>query len=159
VNKLFWTVAGLFCVLAIPAVGAVQLALAAKVPEHLSYRTDPARSASPTLATVCEGKIEPRMRLFVGRASRSKPFVAVSYVRSLDPLQTVTLHVPKGLALMDGESPTKLVGPMGPKGGYATIRWRLQASQQGQFKLIAVGVGLPPATETVRVRGYEGIFD
>jgi hypothetical protein len=126
--------------------------------EQLTYATDPAKWLSPTLVMDRERKIEPRMRLFVGRATLSKPIVVHCYVRCTDLLQTVTLYVPKGLELMEDERPTKLVGPMGEH-GFALVKWKVRASKQGEYKLIAVGVGLPPATETVPIRVCSGIFD
>jgi hypothetical protein len=158
VNKLICAIAVICCLLAIPGAAAVQLFLSGRMSEQLSYATDPARWLSPTLVMGRERKIEPRMRLFVGRATLSKPIVVHCYVRCTNLLQTVTIYVPKGLELMENERPTKLVGPMGPH-GFAVVQWRVRASEQGEYKLIAVGVGLPPATENVRIYVSSGIFD
>jgi hypothetical protein len=158
VNKPICAIAVICCLLAIPAAAAVKLFLSGKMSGHLRYSTDPARSLSPTLAMDRERKIEPGMCVFVRRATLGKPILIHCYVRCTNSLQTVTIYVPKGLRLMDDERRTKLVGPMGPH-GFAVVKWQVWASEQGNFKLIAVGTGLPPATGTVQVRtgiGFDG---
>ena len=125
------------------------------VPLHTT--SPPALEPEPPSRNVSHGP--PMMRLFVGRASFSKPIIATCYVRCDDPAQTVTLRVPTGLALMPGERPTKGVGFMGEH-GFAVIKWRLRANELGEFNLSVAGAGIPTATETVRVTaGSVGRFD
>ena len=122
------------------------------VPLHTT--APPALEPEPPSRNVSHGP--PIMRLFVGRASLSKPIIATCYVRCDDPAQTVTLRVPNELELMPGEMSTKVVGFMG-ESGFTVIKWRLRASQLGKFELTVVSPGIPTTTETVHL--WAGRFE
>jgi hypothetical protein len=98
-----------------------------------------------------------KMRLFVGRASLTKPFVATAYVKASDPNQQVTLRLPKGLEFVPGEKDTKSVPAPGPA-GYSQVTWRVQAKETGAFVIEADAPTIGVATEKVQIN-RSSIFD
>jgi hypothetical protein len=98
-----------------------------------------------------------KMRLFVGRASLTKPFVATAYVKASDPNQQVTLRLPKGLEFVPGEKDTKSVPAPGPA-GYSQVTWRLKAKETGSFVIEADAPTIGIATEKVTIN-KDSLFD
>jgi len=98
-----------------------------------------------------------KMRLFVGRASLTKPFVATAYIKASDPNQQVTLRLPKGLKFVPGEKDTKSVPAQGPA-GYSQVTWRLQAEDVGSYVIEADAPTIGVATERVQIN-KTSLFD
>jgi hypothetical protein len=90
------------------------------------------------------------MRLFVpGGVSPRKPFAVILYVKA-SPGQMVTLDLPAGLTLMEGEVSKKPVPPPSAV-GCPQMSWRVQALERGTFILQATAPNVGIATEQVRV--------
>jgi len=91
-----------------------------------------------------------RMRLFCGLASTHKPFAITVYIKEAGPEQTVTLHLPDGLTLTDGQQAERRVPPANEK-GYSQVSWRVKASQAGKYSVRVEAPGIGKDEELVRV--------
>ena len=112
------------------------------------------------------------MRLFVGRGSLTKPFLATLYIKGhlagekatlvLPPglcfVTKTTLTLPGGFTFTRQEPAEQVIPPPGPA-GYSQVKWRITANQQGTFLILVHGPGGAVATEKVVVYVCSGIFD
>jgi hypothetical protein len=98
--------------------------------------------------TVVGGKGQ--MRLFVGnRASLERPIVVTAYVKA-DDKQKVSLTLPEGLSLAEGQQAEQTIGAAN-RDGYAQVTWQVKATKTGKFTLQADGAGIGTAKEVVQV--------
>lgn len=104
-----------------------------------------------------EDKTGGKMRLFCPRASLKKPFVATAYIKAVDPEQMVTIMLPSGISLADGEKAEKKV-PQKNADGYSQVTWKLKASKPGEYELKADAPSIGIASERIRVV-ESSIFD
>jgi hypothetical protein len=91
-----------------------------------------------------------RLRLFCAGASTRKPFPIILYVKAADPDQIVTLHLPEGMTLAEGQQTERPVPPPGEH-GYAQVTWLVKASKAGQYSIRVEAPGIGRAEEPVRV--------
>jgi len=81
-------------------------------------------------------------------AALPRPFAVIAYVKAA-PDAAVTLKLPPGLTLVDGNTLTQKA-PAPGREGYAVVGWRVQAAKPGRYVLEAQGAG-GTARETVQV--------
>src|SRR5262249_5199433 len=92
-----------------------------------------------------------RLRLFVnGRAIQNQPFIVTAYIKGTATRQTVTVKLPDGLTLADGQRLSQTIPPTAA--GYARVFWRVTAARTGRYGLEAALPGVGVAREKVEVR-------
>src|SRR5262249_25779568 len=91
------------------------------------------------------------LNLLVGnRTAVDKPFIITAYVKS-SAADKVTLRLPEGLALAEGQQAEQAV-PGKNRDGYAQVTWWVKSSKTGKFMLEADAPGIGTAKEVVQVR-------
>jgi len=99
-----------------------------------------------------------RMRLFVGnRTIKNKPMTLMAYVKSTDPAQKVTLHLPEGVNFMPGQ-PAEQTVPAPGQHGYSLVTWRVIPSKAGPYEAHADAPNIGVAKEQFYVRD-NSLFD
>jgi hypothetical protein len=97
-----------------------------------------------------------KLRLFIGgRGVAGKPVVVAAYVKG-EARQKISLKLPAGLALVEGEK-AEQPSPDPNPAGYSLVIWRVQAAKPGQFIVEAQGPG-GAAKEVIEVR-ETSLFD
>ena len=98
---------------------------------------------------------DPDLRLTVApNASMRQPFTVAAYAKAKAD-ETVTLKLPAGLTLADGELTVKTPAPS--REGYSVVAWRVKATRAGKYALETTGAG-GTARETITV-GDSSLFE
>lgn len=99
-------------------------------------------------------KPKSRLRLFLGPAKVSRPFLVTAYVKNGDE-QNCTLKLPACVKFAKDERPSKEVKTQTGK-AYAVVAWRVIAEEEGEYTLEAVlddGVKDKAATRVHQIVG------
>jgi hypothetical protein len=92
-----------------------------------------------------------QLRLFCARpGSTTKPFTISLYVKGADPDQLVTLQLPEGMTLADGQQAERGVPPPG-ENEYSQVIWKVKACTAGHYRVKVKAPGMGTAVKLVRV--------
>src|SRR5262249_11967395 len=106
-------------------------------------------SAVPGPATG-QATSELKLRLFVPRAVVNRPCRATLYIKGHTPGDKVTLELPEGVSLADGEKAERDV-PAAGTAGYSQVTWKLKAPATGEYRLTVRTAGGASTSELVHI--------